>query len=536
MGLRSVAALFLILLCGLSSGEAAADRLDLIRKRGTLMVGVKGDYPPFGMLDIDGGLVGFEPDLAWEIAKALDVQLQLVGVNSANRLQKLEEGSVDLIIATLGDTAQRRQLTTIIEPDYYASGVNLLMPLDTPMTDWADLRGRTICATQGALFNRPMAQRYLLDLKVFNGTRDAKLALRDRRCVGWLYDDTAIASDLFSPEWKGYGMPLASSMPLNWGMAIAMSEHGTAYERTLSDMVADWHRSGLLIEIERRWNLKPSAFLSGAHELWQRRGPNGKLLCTRQPDGEWPAECRNKAVLTSTDVGGLHRAGLLMKELTGLNVTIVYDDYDRGHFLHGLLVTLELIALCLAGSLLVGVAGAITVEARIPLLSRAVKGLATFARMTPPLLQVYVVFFGIGSVVVRTYGWTFDGVTVTALCLSLYAGAANLFAFLEAAAHVREHEAGFRLHPSSLRSSLPAALRVAYGPLVATLVNVVKATGMASAIGVPELISSSAAIVADQGNAGVMMNVLMVTYFLIVLLVVRLFGMLERRMVRHGTA
>lgn len=532
MGLRSLAALLLILLCGLSSGEATADRLDLIRKRGTLIVGVKGDYPPFGMLDADGALVGFEPDLAWEIARALDVQLQLVGVTSANRLQKLEEGSVDLVIATLGDTVQRRQIATIIEPNYYASGVTVLMPKGAPANDWADLRGQTVCATQGALFNRPMAQRYLLDLQLFNGTRDAKLALRDGRCAGWLYDDTAIASDLRNPEWAGYGMPLPSSMVSPWGMAIALDERGSAFERALSDIVAGWHRSGLLIEVERRWNLKPSSFLSDAQELWRRRTGAGKLLCTRQPDGEWPAECRNKAVLTSTDVGGLQRLGLLVKEQTGLDVTIVYDDYDRGHFLRGLLVTLQLVALCLAGSLLVGVVGAVAADARVPLVSRAVTALATVTRMTPPLLQIYVVFFGIGGVAVRTYGWTFDGVAVTALCLSLYSGAANIFAFLEAAAHLREREPGFRLRPSSL----PAALRVACGPLVATLVNVVKATGMASAIGVPELISASAAIVADQGNADVMMNVLMAVYFLIVLLVVRLFGILERRMMRHGDA
>ncbi len=64
--------------------------------------------------------------------------------------------------------------------------------------------------------------------------------------------------------------------------------------------------------------------------------------------------------------------------------------------------------------------------------------------------------------------------------------------------------------------------------MVAILVNVVKATGMASVIAVPELISASTAIVAEHGNAGVMMNVLMITYFLLVLLVVRVFAGIER--------
>jgi polar amino acid transport system substrate-binding protein len=56
---------------------------------------------------------------------------------------------------------------------------------------------------------------------------------------------------------------------------------------------------------------------------------------------------------------------------------------------------------------------------------------------------------------------------------------------------------------------------------------------MASAIAVPELISASTAIVAEQGNASVMMNVLMITYFLLVMGVVRLFNYIERRMFQH---
>ena len=50
-----------------------------------------------------------------------------------------------------------------------------------------------VCATQGAYFNRPMAQRFLLELQVFNGTRDTRLALRDGRCDAWLYDDRCVS-------------------------------------------------------------------------------------------------------------------------------------------------------------------------------------------------------------------------------------------------------------------------------------------------------------------------------------------------------
>jgi len=519
------AACILALIVVLGGREALADRLELIQKRGTLIVGVKSDYPPFGMLDANGRLIGFEPDLAADLARRLGVQLQLVAVSSTNRLQKLEEGAVDVVIATLGDTPQRRQIATLIEPNYYASGVTAVAPPTAHLSNWTDLRGRKVCATQGAYFNRSMAQRFLLDLQVFNGTRDTKMALRDGRCVAWLYDDTGIVGLLNDPEWTNYEAPLPSMMISPWAVAIAALERGSHLERAISDAIADWHRSGWLVETEKRWGIKPSRFLTDTHELWTRAKPDGGAVCVRLPDGEWPTECRNKSLLTATEVGGLQHIGLLIKEQTGLNLTILYDAYDRNLFLAGLWMTLQLMAGCIAGSLILGCLGALVAEG-IPWLRGMVRLSTAIGRMTPPLLLIYLVFFGVGHIVVTRYGWTFDGSVIAVFCLSLYTGCAIVDALLEASALLRDQEAGFALG----WRGLPRVLRLAYASVIASLVNVIKATGMASAIAVPELISASTAIVAEQGNASVMMNVLMVTYFLLVMGVVRLFNYLERRM------
>ena len=519
---------WLALLVILGSREALADRFDLIQKRGTLIVGVKSDYPPFGMLDANGQLIGFEPDLAAELAYRLGVQAQLVAVSSTNRLQKLEQGAIDVVIATLGDTPQRRQIATLIEPNYYASGVTVVAPPNARLSSWADLRGKKVCAIQGAYFNRSMAQRFLLDLQIFNGTRDAKLALRDGRCVAWLYDDTGIVGALSDPEWANYETPLPATMISPWAMAIAASERGLRLERIIADVIADWHHSGWLIRTEQRWGIQPSRFLAEMRELWTRASPAGGMVCARLPTGEWPAECRNKSLLTSTDVSGLQHVGLLIKERTGLNLTILYDAYDRDLFLHGLAMTLRLMVGSIAGSLILGCLGALTAE-RVPFLGGLARLLAALGRMTPPLLLIYLVFFGVGHIVVTRYGWTFDGSVIAIFCLSLYTGCAVLFALLEACAVLKNQNPGFALGGRSLAR----ALRLAYAPVIASLVNVVKATGMASAIAVPELISASTAIVAEQGNAAVMMNVLMITYFLLVMGVVQFFNYLERRMRPH---
>lgn len=509
--------------------EALASRLDLIQKRGTLIVGIKSDYPPFGMLNAEGQLVGFEADLAADLARRLGVQLQLVAVTSTNRLQKLEEGSVDVVIATLGDTPQRRQIATLIEPSYYASGAAIIAPPNAHLSNWSDLRGKKVCATQGAYFNRAMTQRFLLDLQIFNGTRDTKLALRDGRCAAWLYDDTGIVGLLSDPEWGNYESPLPSMMVSPWAMAIAAQERGSPLERTLSDIVADWHRNGWLMNVEKRWGIKPSQFLADTHNLWTRTGSDGNPVCTRQANGDWPAACRNKLLLSSTDVTGLYHFGLLLKERAGLDLTILYDVYDRDLFLAGLWMTLQLMLGSIVGSLLVGCLGALVAEG-LPWLRGLVRLTSALGRMTPPLLLIYLVFFGVGHIMVSHYGWTFDGAMIAVSCLSLYTGCAIVFTLLEATAVLKHQEPGFTL---SWRR-LPRVLRLAYAAVVASLINVVKATGMASAIAVPELISASTAIVAEQGNPAVMMNVLMLIYFLLVMLVMQIFNAIERRMIRHG--
>lgn len=528
LAFRITSALTLVL--ALFGSQALADRLGLIEQRGILIVGVKSDYPPFGMRDLSGRLVGFEPDLAADLAKRLGVGLRLVAVSTTSRLQKLEEGVIDLVVATMGDTLERRQIATLIEPDYYASGATVLATPHIKLSDWQDLRGKKVCATQGSYFNRAMAQRFLLDLQVFNGTRDATMALRDGRCIGWLYDDTAIPNLLHDPGWEHYQTPLPSTMISPWAIAIAASEHDSRLERAISDAVADWHRSGWLIEKERQWGIKPSRFLADMHKLWTSAGPDGKALCTRLDGGAWPAECRNKALLTSTEVGGLQHIGLLIKEWTGLNLSVFYDGYDRSRFLWGLWKTLQLMGVCVLGSLIIGCLGALLAESGLPLARPLVSAGATLGRMTPPLLLIYLIFFGIGHMTVARYGWSLDNFTVVAVCLSIYAGSANAFALIEASAALNSQQPGFALR----WHNLPQGLQLAYAPIVASLVNVVKATGMASVIAVPELISVATAIIADQGNAAVMMNVLMITYFFLVMIVVRIFDYIEHRFLHRG--
>ena len=167
-------------------------------------------------------------------------------------------------------------------------------------------------------------------------------------------------------------------------------------------------------------------------ELWTARRADGSYVCARQPDGNWPPGCRQEGRIAPADVSGLHRLALLIRERTGLNLSLLYDRWQQGLFVRGLLLTLTLIVTSIAGSLAIGAAGAWLVARRVPVLAPALLGLAAFVRMTPPLLLMYVLFFGVGYYVAIHTGWTLNAFLVAVVCLSAYAGASNLTAFLEA--------------------------------------------------------------------------------------------------------
>jgi len=129
---------------------AYADTLDDIAKAGVLKVAVPEDYPPFGSVGPDMKPQGYDIETAALLAKSMNVKLELVPVNSANRIPYLQTNKVDLVISSLGKTPDREKVidfSTAYAP--YYQGV--FGPADVKVSGPADLTGKTVGATRGAL-------------------------------------------------------------------------------------------------------------------------------------------------------------------------------------------------------------------------------------------------------------------------------------------------------------------------------------------------------------------------------------------------
>lgn len=265
--------LILVVICAvlIGPGSLAAGQYEDIRKSGELVVGVKSDYAPYGFLDENENIVGIEPDLAQDIADLLGVKLKLVIASATDRIPMLTNGKIDLIMATMTDTEDRREEIDIVDPNYYSSGTNILAPENTQLDEWPDLDGGLLCGVDGALYNEYIEDEYDAEVTLFDSPEEMVEALEEGACVGAVYDESYIVSLLRSGSYDDLVMPLPTIDQRPWGIGIRKNER--LLRTLLSGLIVDWHLNGRILELEKKYKIRKSSFAQSLNYDFQNINP-----------------------------------------------------------------------------------------------------------------------------------------------------------------------------------------------------------------------------------------------------------------------
>lgn len=226
---------------------------------------------------------------------------------------------------------------------------------------------------------------------------------------------------------------------------------------------------------------------------------------------------------------------------SGLNLSIVSDAYDRKNFIDGFIVTLELAGLSLVLSLLIGIIGAWASGSKSRAARLLVSAYIQWFRNTPTIIQLYLFYFGLGSLLtsVDSNGISIpivSGFTWAVFCLSMYYGAFNaevIRAGIETVPLATTEAAeslGYSRWRAFFHIILPLSFRLAFPALNNNFVNLIKATSLAYAIAVPEMLYVSSQIWANSLNTTEMMNILLLSYVSIVGIFVWAMGRVERHL------
>ena len=150
-------------LLALTALAAHADAtLDRIKQRGKIVVGVMLSGPPFGTIDpVTQRHVGYNVQLSEGVAKGLGVGVETVQVQPSNRVQFLQQGKVDILIANMQWTQERSEILSFVPTPFEEVGGAAIAKKGSGVRQWDDLRGKPVCVSQGSNFTKPLADQYL---------------------------------------------------------------------------------------------------------------------------------------------------------------------------------------------------------------------------------------------------------------------------------------------------------------------------------------------------------------------------------------
>ena len=213
--------LLLAIAAHLMALPAHADELDDIKARGTLMVGVAEASPPFSFRDGDRGIVGYDVDLAAEVAGALGVRMTKTPVINAERIPALRDKHVDLVASGMTRSAGRAH-DIDFSLAYFVSPHKILVRHDSGLTRMSALAGRTLALVRSASVDKDLTAAVpTLKIVFFDDYQQAFTALREKRVDSFLADellllrfaqrsgvpaDFSLIGDYTLPRTAGFGL------------------------------------------------------------------------------------------------------------------------------------------------------------------------------------------------------------------------------------------------------------------------------------------------------------------------------------------
>ena len=131
-----------------ASGNSIADKA---KNDKALNIGVKPDQPGLGLQSSSGEYSGFDVDVANYVANKLGAtKINFVPTLSANREAFLQQGKVDMVVATYSITPERQKVVAFAGPYYVAHQDILVRANDNSIKQADDLKGKKVCSGQGS--------------------------------------------------------------------------------------------------------------------------------------------------------------------------------------------------------------------------------------------------------------------------------------------------------------------------------------------------------------------------------------------------
>jgi polar amino acid transport system substrate-binding protein len=237
-----------------STALAADASLDAVKKKGKIVLGLDDSFPPMGFRDESNQIVGYDIDLAKEVAKRLGVQLAPQPIDWNAKEQELNTGKIDCIWNGFTITDERKQAMAFTKP-YLRNAQVVVVKKGAPYTTLASLKGKKVGLQAGSSAADALgaAKEFKGSLKEVVEFKDNLTALMDleARGVDAVVMDLVVADYNIKKAGKSYSVLGESLAPELFGVGFRKNDLALrdAVQGTLEGMAKD----GTIAKLATKW-------------------------------------------------------------------------------------------------------------------------------------------------------------------------------------------------------------------------------------------------------------------------------------------
>ncbi len=220
---------------GVAGVQKVYRTLDEIKEDGTVNIGVFSDKNPFGYVDENGEYQGYDVYFAERIGKDLGVKINYVSTEAASRVEYLETGKVDIVLANFTVTEERAE-----KVDFALPYMNVALGVVSHEDNVIESLDQVGADDQIIVISGTTAETYLekeypdIKLQKFDTYATAKTSFENGTGIAWANDNTEVIA--YSLENEGYvvGIPSLGSQDT---IAPAVSKGNTTLLDWLNDEI-----------------------------------------------------------------------------------------------------------------------------------------------------------------------------------------------------------------------------------------------------------------------------------------------------------
>jgi len=239
---------------GCGNSDTADKSWDKVKEKGEFVLGLDDSFPPMGYRDDKNEIVGYDIDLAKEVALRLGVKLKLQPINWKTKEQELNTGNIDCIWNGFSIDDERKKNVLFSDP-YMNNQQVLVVMADSSYTSQADLAGKTVSLQAGSTAGKALNSKadFKASLKEVVELENNNMCLLDLKAGGV----DAVAMDEVVAR---YYIQVKGDKYKVLDEGLAAEEYGIGFRKAdvqlmtkVNDTLKEMAKDGEIAKISEKW-------------------------------------------------------------------------------------------------------------------------------------------------------------------------------------------------------------------------------------------------------------------------------------------